>query len=91
MCIRDRAEIGIVTGHEGKTFAINDVSDAYTDPELAARYVKDTGIDALAASVGTVHGFYAVSYTHLDVYKRQQQISHKAVKSKLNQVEGNGS
>ena len=53
------AEIGIVTGHEGKTFAINDVSDAYTDPELAARYVKDTGIDALAASVGTVHGFYA--------------------------------
>ena len=31
------AEIGIVTGHEGKTFAINDVSDAYTDPELAAR------------------------------------------------------
>ena len=53
------AEIGNVTGHEGKTFAINDVSDAYTDPELAARYVKDTGIDALAASVGTVHGFYA--------------------------------
>ena len=40
------AEIGIVTGHEGKTFAINDVSDAYTEPE-------------------------PVSYTHLDVYKRQ--------------------
>lgn len=53
------AEIGIVTGHEGKVFAVNDVSEAYTDPELAARYVKDTGIDALAASVGTVHGFYA--------------------------------
>ena len=53
------AEIGIVTGHEGKEFQINDVSDAYTDPELAARYVKETGIDALAASVGTVHGFYA--------------------------------
>lgn len=53
------AEIGIVTGHEGKEFDIQDVSDAYTDPELAARYVKETGIDALAASVGTVHGFYA--------------------------------
>lgn len=53
------AEIGIVTGHEGKTFEINDVSDAYTDPVLAAEYVKATGIDALAASVGTVHGFYA--------------------------------
>ncbi len=53
------AEIGIVTGHEGRKFQINDVSEAYTDPELAARYVKETGIDALAASVGTVHGFYA--------------------------------
>ena len=52
------AEIGIVTGHEGREFHINEVSEAYTDPELAARYVKDTGIDALAASVGTVHGFY---------------------------------
>ena len=49
------AEIGIVTGHEGKEF----VGGAYTDPELAAKYVKETGIDALAASVGTVHGFYA--------------------------------
>lgn len=53
------AEIGIVTGHEGKEFKIDNVDDAYTDPELAARYVKETGIDALAASVGTVHGFYA--------------------------------
>lgn len=53
------AEIGIVTGHEGKEFYIEEPGAAYTDPELAARFVKDTGIDALAASVGTVHGFYA--------------------------------
>ena len=53
------AEIGIVTGHEGKEFHIDAPGDAYTDPDLAARFVKDTGIDALAASVGTVHGFYA--------------------------------
>lgn len=53
------AEIGIVTGHEGKEFHIEEPGAAYTDPELAARFVKDTGIDALAASVGTVHGFYA--------------------------------
>jgi len=52
------AEIGIVTGHEGREFGLKEVSEAYTDPDLAARYVKDTGIDALAASVGTVHGFY---------------------------------
>ena len=30
----------------------------YTDPDDAERFVADTGIDALAASVGTVHGFY---------------------------------
>ncbi len=53
------AEIGIVTGHEGKEFHIEKPGAAYTDPELAARFVRDTGIDALAASVGTVHGFYA--------------------------------
>ena len=53
------AEIGIVTGHEGKEFHIEEPGAAYTDPELAARFVKDTGIDALVASVGTVHGFYA--------------------------------
>lgn len=52
------AEIGIVTGHEGREFGLKEVSEAYTDPDLAARYVKDTGINALAASVGTVHGFY---------------------------------
>ncbi|RGY96451.1 class II fructose-bisphosphate aldolase [Clostridium sp. AM58-1XD] len=52
------AEIGIVTGHEGREFKIDSSDSAYTDPELAARYVKETGIDALAASVGTVHGFY---------------------------------
>lgn len=31
------AEIGIVTGHEGRVFDIRDVSEAYTEPELAAR------------------------------------------------------
>ena len=40
-------------------FEVTSVEEAYTDPELAADFVKATGIDALAASVGTVHGFYA--------------------------------
>jgi fructose-bisphosphate aldolase class II len=30
----------------------------YTDPALAGRFVRDTGIDALACSFGTVHGLY---------------------------------
>lgn len=31
----------------------------YTDPALAARFVKETGIDALACAFGTVHGISA--------------------------------
>jgi len=29
-----------------------------TDPELAAQFVEETGVDALAVSVGTAHGMY---------------------------------
>ena len=52
------AEIGFTTGHEGLENADDDRENVYTDPADAARFVADTGIDALAASVGTVHGFY---------------------------------
>lgn len=31
----------------------------YTDPALAARFVKETGVDALACAFGTVHGISA--------------------------------
>lgn len=30
----------------------------YTDPDMAKKFVEDTGIDALACSFGTVHGLY---------------------------------
>jgi tagatose 1,6-diphosphate aldolase GatY/KbaY len=36
-----------------------------TDPEVAASFVKRTGIDALAVSVGNAHGMYT-SLPHLD-------------------------
>lgn len=52
------AEIGFTTGHEGLEDADDDRENVYTDPVQAARFVADTGIDALAASVDTVHGFY---------------------------------
>ena len=52
------AEIGFTTGHEGLEHADDERENVYTDPDEAARFVADTGIDALAASVGTVHGFY---------------------------------
>lgn len=52
------AEIGFTTGHEGLEEADDSRENIYTDPACAQRFVADTGIDALAASVGTVHGFY---------------------------------
>ncbi len=36
----------------------DDDTKIYTDPELAARFVAETGIDALACSFGTTHGIY---------------------------------
>lgn len=52
------AEIGFTTGHEGLENSDDDRENVYTDPDDAVRFVELTGIDALAASVGTVHGFY---------------------------------
>lgn len=36
----------------------DDDTKIYTDPDLAAKFVADTGIDALACSFGTTHGIY---------------------------------
>ena len=35
-----------------------DTTKIYTDPELAAGFTRDSGIDALACSFGTTHGIY---------------------------------
>lgn len=37
---------------------VDDDTKIYTDPELAAKFVAETGIDALACSFGTTHGIY---------------------------------
>lgn len=54
--VQVEAEIGALATREGGA----DCSGAavYTDPELAKRFVAETGIDALAASFGTAHGIY---------------------------------
>ena len=48
------AELGSM-GTEGDN---ENILGAYTDPEVARVFVNETGIDALAASFGTVHGIY---------------------------------
>jgi fructose-bisphosphate aldolase class II len=47
-------------GHVGNGEAGADQQDemVYTDPEEAAAFVKDTGLDFLAVSIGTAHGRY---------------------------------
>lgn len=43
---------------EGVGSGNDDETKIYTDPEQAAKFVKATGIDALACSFGTTHGIY---------------------------------
>lgn len=50
------AELGKVGGKEDDLEA--GAGDAYTDPEEAAFFVKQTGIFSLAVAIGTAHGFY---------------------------------
>ncbi len=53
------AEIGVMGGREaGASGSGQKAEDMYTDPDVAERFVKETGIDALAASFGTAHGLY---------------------------------
>lgn len=52
------AEIGVLGGRESGDSRPLTKEEMYTDPALAERFVKDTGIDALACSFGTAHGIY---------------------------------
>lgn len=52
-------EIGALPSREdGSSNGTIDPTSLYTDPDLALRFVSETGIDALAASFGTAHGIY---------------------------------
>lgn len=49
------AELGRIDGDEDRSTAVAD-SGGLTHPDEAGRFVADTGVDALAVSVGNVHG-----------------------------------
>lgn len=51
------AELGHVGGVEDDVTA-GERSQLYTDPSLAAEFVRRTGVDCLAVAIGTAHGFY---------------------------------
>ena len=51
------AELGRLVGEEG-AIAVKGPEAAQTDPKEAERFVRETGIDCLAVSIGTQHGQY---------------------------------
>lgn len=53
------AELGRMPAKEdGTTVVSDDPREYYTDPKEAEKFVKETGVDALAIAFGTVHGLY---------------------------------
>ena len=56
-------------GRIGTTDFVETESDEelYTKPEEAERFVRETGVDALAVSVGTAHGVYTVHQPKIDL------------------------
>ena len=70
-----------VTSQELRRMAMDSVVDERTLREIYLTgfeiAVKEGGAKALMTSYNQVNGTYAVSYTHLDVYKRQAYACHK--------------
>lgn len=72
------AEIGAMGREESASIGASDdasCNSTYTDPDDAEKFVKETGIDAVACSFGTVHGLY-VKKPNLD-FKRISDIRSK--------------
>ena len=91
------AEVGAIGGEEDGVVGMGECADPNE-----CKAIADLGVDFLAAGIGNIHGKYpanwpglsfetlaavkAVSYTHLDVYKRQgarsaEQFGIRGVKS----------
>lgn len=51
------AELGRLGGKEDG-MEVKPGEELYTDPDEAARFAAETGIDSLAMAIGTAHGFY---------------------------------
>ena len=51
-------ELGALPGASEGGAAVDSTADTMTDPTLAKDYVKRTGVDILAVSIGNAHGLY---------------------------------
>ncbi len=64
------AELGSLAAGEASHEGSASDREVYTDPKAAAEFVRETGVDALAVSVGTVHGLYkGTPNIRLDILK----------------------
>lgn len=71
------AELGAILGHEGALGLGGDGTpeDMLTDPKQAKQFVEETGVDALAVSVGTIHGaFTGQEYLRFDLIKEIEKV-----------------
>jgi len=57
-CVSVEAELGSLAAGEHSHEGTKEDREIYTDPDQAAEFVAQTGVDALAVSIGTVHGIY---------------------------------
>lgn len=66
------AELGLVAGKDihGDDYP-GDGESLLTDPKEVVEFVEQTGVDALAVSIGTAHGVY-VSLPHLDIARLEE-------------------
>ncbi|MDO8586767.1 MAG: class II fructose-bisphosphate aldolase [Armatimonadota bacterium] len=68
------AELGRL-GQIGTEIPESDAENALTDPDMAARFVEETGVDSLAVAIGTTHGLFKGSPTI--VHDRLRKIDEK--------------
>jgi len=62
-------ELGLVGGFD--VAETRQIETVLTEPQEARRFVAETGVDALAVSIGTAHGYYR-SLPKLDIAKLRQ-------------------
>lgn len=60
------AELGRIGRASDENIETENDEELYTDPREARYFVEQTGVDALAVSVGTVHGVYKVKQQTID-------------------------
>jgi ketose-bisphosphate aldolase len=65
------AELGRITTTD--FVETDEDKELYTDPQEAGFFIRETGVDALAVSVGTAHGVYLVRQPKID-YERLRAI-----------------